>query len=335
MYMENKDLMPFISVIIPNRNNEDTLVHCLEAATSQQYPHYEVILVDDASTDASIFIAEEMASCRVIELARHRGASRARNEGAKHARGEVLFFIDSDCVMPEETIQRAVEAYQKNPDKVTGGTYSTHPFDDGFFNRFQAVFINFSELKRPKPDYIATHAMVISKEIFNNSGGFNEDFMPILEDVEFSHRLRAMGVKLVMQTGLEVQHIFGFDLIRSLKNAFKKTRYWIIYSLRNKDLFSDSGTASLEIKINTVLWGVYMVLTLAYLATGHVALIQTALEFYAINLLLNMRMLYAMLKAHGVGFSIGGTLYYTLVYPAAVALGGVVGLLGYLQKGDK
>ncbi len=330
-YMGNKDSRPFVSVVIANRNGSGTLAACLKAATGDDYPHYEVIVVDDASTDDSVEVIEQYP-CRLVRLGTKGGASKARNSGAEAARGEVIFFTDADCVMPPGTIQRAAAAFQKHPDKVTGGTYSTEPYDPGFFNRFQAVFVNFSETKRPRPDYIATHAMVIGKSVFENSGGFNEDFMPILEDVEFSHRLRARGVKLVMQSGLEVRHIFGFDLMRSLKNAFRKARYWGMYSLGNRDLFRDTGTASFELKLNTALWGVYMGLTVAYALFGIPLLIRDAAEFYALNLLVNIRFLYAMAKAHGAGFLIKGTLYYTLVYPAPVALGGLSGLAGYLLK---
>ena len=331
--MENNDSVPFISVVIPNRNGEATLRACLGAASAEDYPHYEVVVVDDASTDSSVEVIKGYP-CRLVRLEAQGGASKARNSGAEAARGEVIFFTDADCVMPLGTLYKVASEYRKHPEAVIGGTYSTEPADpdgQGFFNRFQAVFVNFSECKRIPPDYIATHAMVISKKLFKDSGGFDEEFMPILEDVEFSHRLKAQGVRLVMQPALEVRHMFGFDLMRSLRNAFKKTRYWVMYSLGNKDLFRDSGTASFEIKLNTALWGVYMGLLLAYALFGVPGLLMDAAEFYAINLLVNVRMLYAMAKAHGPGFLLTGTLYYTLVYPAPVAIGGLMGVAGYMR----
>ncbi len=335
--MENNDSVPFISVVIPNRNGEATLPACLGAATGSDYPRYEVIVVDDASTDRSVEVIEGF-HIRLIRLDKQKGASAARNAGAEAAKGDVIFFTDADCVMPMDTLGTVASVYKKHPEAVIGGTYSTEPGDppggsgkQGFYNRFQAVFVNFSETKRIPPDYIATHAMVISKKQFEASGGFDEEFMPILEDVEFSHRLKAKGVRLLMRPGIQVRHIFGFDLMLSLRNAYKKTRYWVMYSIGNKDLFRDSGTASFEIKLNTALWGVYMGLTVAYLLTGHRVLLQDAAEFYIINLLVNVRFLYAMFKAHGPGFLLTGTLYYTIVYPAPVAIGGLMGVAGYMK----
>lgn len=333
-YMENTDSRVFISVVIPNRNGQNSLAACLRAATGQDYPAFEVIVVDDASTDNSVAVIEKYP-CTLISLDEHSGASAARNTGARAASGEVIFFTDSDCVMPPGTIQRAADAYQKHPDKVTGGTYSTDSYDKGFFNRFQAVFVNFSESKRTVPDYVATHSMVISKKTFEASGGFDENFMPILEDVEFSHRLKANGVRLHLEPRLVVQHIFGFDLRGSLRNAYRKTHYWVMYSLKHKDLLTDSGTASFELKLNTALWGVYASLLAAYFLTCERILIEDAVEFYLINLLVNVRFLYALWKAHGPGFFLQGVLYYTLLYPAPVALGGLTGAVSYFMKRDR
>ncbi len=96
--------------------------------------------------------------------------------------------------------------------------------------------------------------MAISSEHFRKSGGFLEDFLPMIEDVEFSHRMREWGFKLIMNSEILVQHIFNFNFVKSLKNAFRKSFYWKIYSLKNKDIFKDSGTASIELKTNVAAW---------------------------------------------------------------------------------
>jgi GT2 family glycosyltransferase len=328
--MENKNSQPFISVVIPNRNGARALGACLDAATTQNYPSFEVIVVDDASTDGSAEIAGGYPA-RLLSLPEHGGASRARNAGAKEAKGDALFFIDSDCVMPPDTLSKVTSAFLDHPGAVVGGTYSVEPHDPGFFNRFQAVYVNFSETKRRRPDYIATHAMLISREMFLGSGGFDEDFMPILEDVEFSHRMRDSGVRLLMRPEIEVRHVFGFTLTGSLMNAYRKTRHWVMYSMGRKDLLSDSGTASFELKINTAIWTVYAGLALAYLLTGHSVFIKDAAQFYIVNLVLNLRFLNAMAKAHGPAFLALGTLYYTLIYTLPVALGGIRGIIGYMR----
>ena len=70
----------FISVVIPNRNGEATIGKCLDAIFSSTYEDFEVIVVDDASEDASIAIIEKFP-CRLLRLEKHSGAARARKAG--------------------------------------------------------------------------------------------------------------------------------------------------------------------------------------------------------------------------------------------------------------
>jgi len=63
-----------------------------------------------------------------------------------------------------------------------------------------------------------------------------------------------------MNQAMAVRHIFNYSFIKSLVNAFRKTMWWIIYSLSNRDLFADSGTASSELKVNGAVWLLNMLL---------------------------------------------------------------------------
>jgi glycosyltransferase involved in cell wall biosynthesis len=316
----------FLSVIIPNRNGARTIGKCLDALFDSRHDNFEVIVVDDSSTDDSVEIIKRYPS-RLVTLPGHSGASAARNAGAREARGEVLFFIDSDCVVLKDTLDIAVRAYYARPQSVTGGTYSPISHDRKFFSTFQSLFINYSETKHPNPDYVATHAMVISKELFEQSGGFDEDFMPILEDVEFSHRLRRGGVELRMEPTLQVEHIFHYSFWGSLRNAFRKSFYWTMYSMRNRDLFRDSGTASVELKSNVFSWFACVVFLALFLVTGQGALLVALAATCCLNLFVNMNFIRSMARAAGVAFTLGAVLYYTALYPLPVAAGGLLGAL--------
>ncbi|MBW2465879.1 MAG: glycosyltransferase family 2 protein [Deltaproteobacteria bacterium] len=318
----NPPATPFISVVIPNRNGGKTIGRCLDAAFASQYSNFEVIVVDDSSTDNSTSIIDRYP-CRLIRLPEHGGASKARNTGAGNSRGEILFFIDADCLLQPDTLAKAAAAYLKNgAEVIIGGTYTCLPFDRNFFSIFQSIYIHYSETKNlQSPDYIATHAMLIRAEIFKKSGGFKEDFMPILEDVEFSHRLKRMGYRLRMDPGILVQHIFNFTLIKSLRNAIRKTKYWSIYSIKNKDLLSDSGTASQEFKFNVLSCFAVLVLLLIGLWLNNWAALLPILLLYGANLYLNRNLIRAFHKTGGPNFAISAVLYYTFLYPFAVGIG--------------
>jgi glycosyltransferase involved in cell wall biosynthesis len=320
---------PFISVVIPVHNGAATIGPCLAAAGAVDYEPYEVIVVDDGSTDGTAAILQQHPKIRVVSFAQNGGASKARNAGVAAAKGEFVFFTDDDCVMQRDTLQLAAKAIaEEGGDCVIGGTYKQLAHDHGLFSSFQSVFVNYSETKYRNPDYIATHAMLIPTAIFRGSDKFNERFMPILEDVDYCHRLRRAGVRLVMRPEIVVGHIFLFDLWRSLRNAFKKSRYWVAYSIRNKDLLTDSGTASIELKSNVALWFVELAALALYAVSGNTPWLWAFAAALTLNLVLSRRLLFAYFAAGGgPAFAVGSLLYYLVVYPLAVALGSLRGAM--------
>lgn len=317
-----------ISIIIPAYNAAKTIGNCLESIFAAPDEDWEVIVVDDCSGDGSAEVARRYP-CRLIRLEKHSGASAARNAGAFHSRGDILFFIDADCLFQKETLPTVRKALARYPeDFVLGGTYTPTPHDPGFFSLFQSVFINASETKKSAdPDYVASHAMVIRAAIFKKIGGFRENFLPILEDVELSHRLRRAGYKLVMDPGLQVRHIFNFSFVRSLKNASRKTEYWTVYSLMNRDLFVDSGTASREVKITGLIWLAGVLLALFSALFQEPRYFLPAFFLCAACIGVNRRLLATLRKTGGVLFAILSGLYYMLVYPAAIWTGAFRGIV--------
>lgn len=320
-----------ISVIIPVRNGGPTLARCLQAVCASCGPDVEVIVADDASIDQSAEIARGFP-CRVITLEHPRGAAGARNVAAEIARGDVLFFTDADCVLQPDTLALAVRALDAaGPGSAVGGTYTLRPADSSFFSRFQSAFINYSETKRADaPDYLATHALAIRMCDFRAQGGFAEGTLPILEDVEFSHRLRRSGLRLIIDPKVQVGHIFGFDLGRSLRNAFVKSMYWTQYSLGNGDLLADSGTASHELKVNTAAYCAASLCVGAFFVTGASAWLCTVAGVLALNLFVSRRLLGRLRAAGGGRFAAAAALYYVLVYPLAVGAGAAGGAARYL-----
>ena len=322
----------FISVIIPNYNGASTIGRCLEGALSSTYPRYEVIVVDDCSTDASVEIIRRFP-CTLIMSDKHSGASLARNTGALHSKGEILFFTDADCVLATDTLSRAVLSIGGREDAVIGGTYTKLPCDRTFFSTFQSIFVNYSETRKAVPDYIATHAMTIARELFRKTGGFAGDFLPILEDVEFSHRLRRSGYALIMDPLILVSHIFHFTLLKSLRNAFRKSMFWTEYSLRNRDIFADSGTASRELKVNVVCFFVSLVLLLLFCLPDGLRFLLPIPLIASFNLFSSRGLIRAFFQARGVPFTIAAAIYYTMIYPVAVGAGASAGFWRSVRPG--
>ncbi len=328
-------MTPRVSIIIPNRNGSATIGRCLEAALASRYADFEVIVVDDDSADGSVDIIGRFP-CRLVRLTEHCGAAQARNVGARHSQGEVLFFTDADCLVNADALQHVMKALASAPvGTVVGGTYTRRPADDRFFSRFQSVFIHYSETKNlSSPDYVATHAMAMTAETFHRAGGFKESLRPMLEDVEFSHRVRRRGGRLVMNPRLQVRHVFGFSMVGSLRNAWRKSMHWTMYSLRNKDLFKDSGTASLELKTNVGLYFLNLLLFTLYVVTARGGWLVLLAGSVLANIVVNRGLLRAFVHANGAWFSLWATAYYLGVYPLPVGIGAMTGVTRWCRRSN-
>jgi glycosyltransferase involved in cell wall biosynthesis len=318
-----------VSVIIPNYNGSATIGKCLDAACASDHGNFEVIVVDDGSTDDSVEIIKKFP-CTLIRMNTHSGASKTRNNGAQNSRGKILFFTDADCILQKDTLRIADRTFKNDKNTVIGGSYTRIPYDDTFFSTFQSIFVNYSETSHENPDYIATHAMVIDADLFRRSGGFPEVFMPIIEDVEFSHRLRRSGCRLAMNPEMLVRHIFNFTFLKSLRNAFRKSMYWTAYSLFNKDLLKDSGTASIELKVNATSFLLNIFLLVLYFYHGSSLFLLIALILLSVNILVSSGLFKAFYETKGLLFSLFAACYYLFVYPVPVGIGALSGIAKFI-----
>src|SRR5882724_6628365 len=89
-----------VSIVIPCFNAERFLTETLESAFLQTYPHTEIIVIDDGSTDGTARIIRSYATRLIAEFGPNRGASAARNRGTALARGEFLQYLDADDLLP-------------------------------------------------------------------------------------------------------------------------------------------------------------------------------------------------------------------------------------------
>jgi len=115
--------VPKISVVVPVYNVEDFLEPCLDSLVAQTVDDFEVVLVDDGSTDGSVAIAEQYAGrdgrFKIVSQ-ENGGLSRARNAGMAVAEGEYLAFLDSDDVLPPNAYALLLGALEK-----TGSDFAT------------------------------------------------------------------------------------------------------------------------------------------------------------------------------------------------------------------
>lgn len=195
--MEEKT--PLVSVVIPAYNEEESLPSTLKSLQAQDYQGpYEIIVVDNNSTDRTASLARELGA-RVVPEPRQ-GISYARQRGFDEAQGELILTTDADARLPRNWISRIVQEFEKHPEAVAvAGAYT---FDDGpLFLRTMSYLI-YDPVFRLWDSYGGVN-LAVRKEAFRQVGGFNLA-LNFSEDTDLGRRLEKIG-KVVRTSSPRVQ----------------------------------------------------------------------------------------------------------------------------------
>lgn len=218
--------MPLISVIIPVYNSERTIIPCLEGIGRSSYPHYEIIVVDDASRDRSVELARTYSS-HIYPMETNQGANQARNFGARQAQGDILVFIDSDIVVQEDTLTRIADKLNQADSPALVGVYTGSNRSQNLITRYKNNWIRFSYiLYSGKIDWMFGSISAIRKTTFDRTGGFRAQLAAKdgIDDIEFGKRLVEAGIVIELDSNLEVTHLKEFTLFSLLKNEFYRSQ---------------------------------------------------------------------------------------------------------------
>jgi mycofactocin system glycosyltransferase len=190
---------PYVSVIIPVRNRPEEISDCLHSLSELDYPSekMEVIVVDDASEDSTPEVVSAFP-VRLIHLKEHRQASFCRNLAAKTAHGEILAFLDSDCLADPLWLRELIPAFSDPSNGAVGGLVDSY-FKEKFLDRYEKVKSSLNMGHWPKSSreedhffYLPSCNLLSRKALFLGLGGFRED-MVVGEDVDFCWRLQDQG----------------------------------------------------------------------------------------------------------------------------------------------
>ncbi len=190
--------MSKVSVVIPAHNEDRTLKRCLESVFRNTYGNFEVIVVDDASTDATLEILKgyPVALLRVIPEGRQRGPAHCRNRGWAHSDADYIFFTDADCEVGPEWIGAGVRCFQDTGavgvEGNTAGTVFSKAF--GFrvpinpFYHCEPPWVN-----QPQRDFAASN-IAFRRDALVRLEGFKEArYQHGREDSDLGWRARSLG----------------------------------------------------------------------------------------------------------------------------------------------
>lgn len=214
----NAKAPPSLSVIVPVHNGGTKLVEALQGlAASDLAPElWELIVVDDASSDGSAEAAARHTD-RIVRIdGAPRGPAFARNRGAEVARGEILAFVDADIVVHPDTLRRMLEVLSDAPEAVAVfGSYDTAPRARGLITEYRNLLHHRVHSAQPgDQDTFWAGLGAIRRGEFLRAGGFDERryTRPQIEDIELGYRLRARGLRIVLDPRIQGTHLKRWTL---------------------------------------------------------------------------------------------------------------------------
>lgn len=192
-----------ISVVIPTYNREESLRKCLRAVTSQDYPDYEVIVVDDGSRKGTrAMVVREFSDLIYLRQETNRGPAAARNRGIRFARGEIIAFTDDDCIPSKDWLSKLAAGFESHPSAGAIGGLQEPPEEIwrsnpiARYDRYQTrvIYQLGDGVKTGYPMPVGTNNLMMKKRQLLELGGFDELFPGAGgEDADLLHRLAQSG----------------------------------------------------------------------------------------------------------------------------------------------
>jgi GT2 family glycosyltransferase len=225
MWIVDDDIMeelPLVSIIIVNYNGKSHLEKCLLSLSKSSYQRFEVILVDNNSTDSSVeFVQKSYPFVDIIKLDKNYGFAEPNNIGAQKAKGEFLLFLNNDTMPTPNFITEMVKIAKENPEiaifqslllKSNGAIDSSGDYMD-MYGRAYSSREKVTEIRQILSARGAS--MMVRNKVFWDLRGFDKNFFVSFEDVDLGLRAWIYGYKVVLVPKSIVYH-FGGQTIQKL-----------------------------------------------------------------------------------------------------------------------
>lgn len=245
---------PKVSIIIVNYNGKELLQKCLDSLLKVNYDNFEIILVDNNSTDGTVeFITKNYPSLIIIKLDSNKGFAEPNNVAAKISKGKYLLFLNNDTVVTPNFISEMVKVMET--DKKIAICQSLLLKPDGsvdssgdFIDHLGVVYNSKTKIDEIREVSSAKGAsMLVRSDIFEKLDGFDQKFFITFEDVDLCWRSWILGYRVLIiptsivyhEGGITIKKIKSEIAFHGFKNqlAMKITNFEPILAMRNMMLF--------------------------------------------------------------------------------------------------
>jgi glycosyltransferase involved in cell wall biosynthesis len=234
---------PSVSIVITGKDESETIEKCILSVFDQSYPNFETIYIDSNSTDGTFEIAlrlqnasKSYANCRrylPLSIDTNSAAS-GRNFGVNIAQGDIIAFVDADCVPERSWLENLIIHFSKdtlvvggpnihsrtNCSKLCGAVYDVLETFLGSGGSAQFLKIN----RLSYVNAIPTCNLAIEKKLFYAVGGFNDE-LRFNEDSDLCHKLRKAGYKMLYSPEAKVNHLRGIKSYHDFSHLIKEYGY--------------------------------------------------------------------------------------------------------------
>ena len=232
-----KSDLPLVSIIIPVHNHFDATLNCLKSLSStQEKASFEIIIIDDSSTDVTFDVLSKCENIQYIRNEQNLGFLRSCNKAAQTARGQYLVFLNNDTIVLPGWLDSLIDTFGEYHEAGLVGSKLIYP--DGRLQEAGGVMwedatgINFGRDDDPKKpqynylrdaDYCSGASICIPKPVWEELDGFDELFTPAYyEDTDLAFRLRKRGYSVLFQPFSRVIHLEGVTSGTNINTGIKR-----------------------------------------------------------------------------------------------------------------
>ncbi len=271
-----------VSVVVPVFNGGDDFDRCLEAVFRSDWPEFECIVVDDASSNSLTAEIATRHGARLVRMEQQGGPGMARNRGVEKAGGDIIFFTDGDVMLYPDALGKAVAALEADPElAAVFGSYDDTPGYDSFLSRYRNLYHHWNhQVSSEEAFTFWAGCGAIRREIFLEMGGFSADYSrPSIEDVELGYRLRDAGYRIrLLKTmlGTHLKQWTFWDMLRT--DIFRRGVPWVVLLLRYRSAPPDLNV-NFQARVAMVSSFLLVLAMMLLPITGHATAVVPALAF--------------------------------------------------------
>ena len=194
---------PVVSVVVPTYNRKELLEGCIDSLLKQSYPKYEIIVVDDGSTDGTKKLLEKYSKKNPnlkFFTQENKGSYAARNLGIKNSKGEIICFTDDDCIADKDWIKNLIEGYTDDSVGGVGGKIASYS-PQTLLERYSGVIDLLNQEEYTKVFFMTANASYrrsVLKRVkgfdiyFRNGGDVDIGIRVILSGYDLAYNPRAI-----------------------------------------------------------------------------------------------------------------------------------------------